>query len=69
MNIPRFMAYTFLGSFLWSLGLAYGGFKLGENWVDLRAVMRPFDIPILVVLALLLALYIWRHLKHVSVDS
>ena len=31
MNIWRFSIYTFLGSYPWSVGLAYGGFKLGEN--------------------------------------
>ena len=51
MNLWRFSLYTFAGSFIWSLGLAYGGFLLGENWGDLRAVMRPFDIPILLILA------------------
>ena len=51
MNLWRFSLYTFAGSFIWSLGLAYGGFLLGENWEDLRAVMRPFDIPILLILA------------------
>ena len=51
MNLWRFSLYTFAGSFIWSLGLAYGGFMLGENWEDLRAVMRPFDIPILLILA------------------
>ena len=51
MNLWRFSLYTFAGSFIWSLGLAYGGFLLGENWEDLRTVMRPFDIPILLILA------------------
>ena len=51
MNLWKFSLYTFVGSFPWSVGLAYGGYLLGENWEDLRSVMRPFDIPILVVLA------------------
>lgn len=51
MNLWRFSLYTFAGSFIWSLGLAYGGYLLGENWEDIRAVMRPFDIPILLVVA------------------
>ena len=50
MNLWKFSPYTFAGSFPWSLGLAYGGYLMGENWEDLRAAMRPFDIPILVVL-------------------
>ncbi len=64
MPILRFCALTFAGSFLWSLGLAYGGYLLGENWEALRRVMRPFDIPILVVLVVLVGLYVYRHVRH-----
>ncbi len=63
MNLFRFSLYTFLGSFPWSLGLAWGGFLLGERWETLRAVMRPFDIPIIIVVLLLVALYIWHHVR------
>ncbi|MBI2165170.1 MAG: DedA family protein [Chloroflexi bacterium] len=66
MNLLRFSVFTFLGAYPWSLGLAYGGYLLGENWETLRAYMRPFDIPILGLLALLLALYVWRHLRRLS---
>ena len=50
MNLWRFSLYTFTGSFIWSLILAYAGFMLGENWEDLRAVTQPFDLPILIIL-------------------
>src|SRR3990172_9104066 len=32
MNFPRFVIYTFVGSFIWCTALAYGGYKLGEHW-------------------------------------
>ena len=35
--IWQFTLYTFAGAFIWSTGLAYGGYKLGENWEDLRS--------------------------------
>ena len=63
MNFWKFSLYTFAGSFPWSLGLAYGGFLLGENWESLRAVMRPFDIPILVVLVVAVGWFIFRRVK------
>lgn len=69
MHFGRFMLYTFLGSFLWSWGLAYGGYLLGEHWEELRAVMRPFDIPIIIVIVALIALYIWRHIKRANSKS
>ena len=31
MNLWRFSLYTFAGSYIWSQGLAYGGYLLGEN--------------------------------------
>ena len=64
MPLLRFCVLTFLGSFPWSLGLAYGGYVLGENWEALRRVMRPFDIPILLVLVVLVGLYVYRHVRH-----
>ncbi|MFH1141318.1 MAG: DedA family protein [Chloroflexota bacterium] len=64
MPLLRFCVLTFLGAFPWSLGLAYGGYVLGENWEALRRVMRPFDIPILLVLAVLVGLYVYRHVRH-----
>ena len=32
MNIFTFSAFTFIGTFVWSLILTYAGFALGENW-------------------------------------
>lgn len=63
MPLVRFSVLTFLGSFPWSLGLAYGGYVLGENWEALRRAMRPFDIPILVVAAVLVGLYVYHRLR------
>lgn len=64
MNVLKFSFYTFLGAYLWSLGLAYGGFVLGENWEDLRSVMRPFDIPVIAVVLLLAAWYVRHKLRE-----
>ena len=63
MNIWKFILYSFLGSFIWSIGLAYGGYVLGQNWESIRNTMRPFDIPIIVICVLLVALYIWHKLR------
>lgn len=66
MHFVKFLIYTFLGSFLWSVGLAYGGYQLGEHWEQIRTVMRPFDPIIGVLIIALIAFYIYRHLKHVN---
>jgi membrane protein DedA with SNARE-associated domain len=60
MPFWRFTAYTFVGSFIWCSALAWGGYLFGARWEQLRAMMRPFDIPIAIAL---LALFIW-FLKH-----
>jgi len=65
MNFWKFSFYTFVGSYPWSLGLAYGGFKLGENWEDLRRVMRPFDFPIAGIIILVVAWFIYHRIKTI----
>ena len=69
MHFVKFLVYTFLGSFIWSVGLAYGGYQLGEHWEQLRVAMRPFDPAIGAIIIVLIALYIYRHIKHSNVTS
>ncbi len=64
MPVWQFSVYTFAGSFPWSLGLAWGGFVLGDHWERIREWMRPADIPIVVVTLLLIGLYVYRHVKR-----
>jgi membrane protein DedA with SNARE-associated domain len=66
MNIYKFIVYTFAGAFIWSTGLAYGGYLMGEHWEQLRNAMRPFDPVIIAVIVILVALYIYRHIKHLK---
>jgi len=65
MNLGKFCIYTFAGSFPWCVGLAYGGYQLGSHWEQLRAVMRPFDIPIILTIVILVVFYIRRRVKSV----
>jgi membrane protein DedA with SNARE-associated domain len=64
MDLGRFIAFTFAGSFIWSFALASAGYALGENWEDLRTWMRPADYPIALILAVLLAWYVVRHVRR-----
>ena len=64
MNLAKFSIYTFIGSFIWSTGLTYGGYLLGAHWEQIRTWMRPFDIPILIVVVLMIAFYVYRHIRH-----
>lgn len=62
MNFPRFIFYSFAGSFIWCGLLALGGYHFGEHWETLRAIMRPFDIPIAIAIVAGLAYYVYHHL-------
>ena len=63
-NFPRFIIYTFVGSFPWCLGLAYIGMKLGHSWNTLGAYFHNFDIVIGILIVAGAVYYIWRHLKN-----
>jgi membrane protein DedA with SNARE-associated domain len=69
MNVGRFVLYSFAGAFPWSVALAYGGYVLGQNWEVIREVMRPFDIPIIAAVLVLLALFIWFRVKKPARDK
>lgn len=63
MHFGRFTIYSFVGSFIWCGLLALGGFYFGEHWEQLRAIMRPFDIPIAIIIVLGLGYYIYHHVR------
>jgi membrane protein DedA with SNARE-associated domain len=65
MHFAKFLLYTFLGSFPWCLGLAYGGYQLGEQWEQIHEVMRPFSLLIILAILAFLSIYIYHHLKQV----
>ena len=64
MKVGQFTVLTFVGSFVWSLALAAGGYFLGQNWERIRNWMRPADYPIAFILVVLIAWYIWRHVSR-----
>jgi len=62
MNLARFTLFSFAGSFIWCGLLTWGGYHLGEHWEELRAIMRPFDIPIALVILAALGYYVYLHI-------
>lgn len=64
MNFAKFLAYTFLGSLPWCWALAYGGYYFGARWEELRAIMRPFDIPVAIVIVAFGLWFLWRGIKN-----
>jgi membrane protein DedA with SNARE-associated domain len=64
MNVWRFTLLTFAGSYPWSLGLAWGGFALGDRWEDLIGWFRPVTTPIAIAVLLLIAYYLYRRVRE-----
>ncbi len=66
MNLTKFIIYTVVGSFFWSLLLAYVGMTLGQNWQTLEVYFRRFDVVIVFVLILTAALYLFHKYKQLK---
>lgn len=64
MNLWRYNAYTFLGSFVWCLALAWIGRSLGAHWHTLGGWFHRFDAVIVAAVVLVVAAYVWRHLRQ-----
>ena len=69
MNFIKFTIYSFLGSFIWSVGLAAAGYFIGEHWETVRNAMRPFDWVIIGLVVLAIAYYIYRHVRNLKSQS
>jgi membrane protein DedA with SNARE-associated domain len=63
MNFPRFVLFTFLGSLPWCFVLALIGQNLGKNWKNVGTVLHDFDYLIVAIVVVLVALYVWRHIR------
>lgn len=48
MDVKKFTIYTFAGSLIWSILLAYAGFVMGQNWVLMRTWFHLADIAVVV---------------------
>lgn len=64
MNFNKFVIYSFLGSVPWSFGLAYLGKILGDHWNTLGVYFHKFDFIIGIIIVILAAWYIRRHVKN-----
>jgi membrane protein DedA with SNARE-associated domain len=60
----KFLLFTFLGSFIWSLMLAYIGQKLGQNWPSLKDQFHNLDLLIILVIVIGIVFWVYRHVKH-----
>lgn len=64
-----FTILTFLGSLIWSYPLVYVGVVLGKNLEAFKHFWHKFDAVVLVSLAVLGLLYIYKHVQHLRKPS
>ena len=64
MNMTRFIAYTFIGSFIWCWALGYIGMKAGENWEQLSVYFHQSHYVIIASGLAFVGWYIWHHFKQ-----
>jgi membrane protein DedA with SNARE-associated domain len=64
MNMPKFIIYTFIGSFIWCWLLALAGMKFGEHWVDLKVYFHQFHYVIVAAGLVFMAWYLRRHFQN-----
>lgn len=66
MALPRFIAYTTIGSAAWTTLLACVGYALGSNFEQVGAYIDPVTKA---VFAAIVAAYLWRVARHKGVSS
>ncbi|MGQ9587651.1 MAG: DedA family protein [Thermoplasmata archaeon] len=64
MNFKRFVFYSFVGSFPWTLMLGHVGYWLGPNWEDVVAVFRGLDVVVILAGIGIIVWYVIRLRKN-----
>ena len=61
MPLGKFIVFSTAGALPWSIALVYAGMQLGANWTEIREILRPFDLAILIaVIVGFVGLLWWR---------
>ncbi len=62
MPLGKFIAYSTAGALPWSIALVWAGEILGANWVEIREILKPFDILIAIAVVVGFVLLLWWRL-------
>jgi len=62
MPVGKFIVFSTAGALPWSIALVYAGMVLGENWVEIREALKPFDLLIAVAVVALVVIFVWWRL-------
>jgi membrane protein DedA with SNARE-associated domain len=69
MNFARFAIFSFTGAFLWCIPLTVVGYQLGPKWDDFRQKARFLDYPIVAIVVLLVAWYVWHKVGELREEA
>jgi len=67
MDLKKFVAYTFIGSLIWCIVLAYFGMQLGNSWENVYKFGHYIDATVVVGVVFLIAWYFLKIKKGRSV--
>ena len=62
MPLGKFIVFSTAGALPWSIALVYAGMQLGANWTEIREILRPFDLAILIGVIVVFGLLLWWRL-------
>lgn len=62
MPMLKFLPMTLIGAFIWNMLLAWAGYKLKENWEELRGYFHWIDRVIAVMILAVVVAFIWRQI-------
>lgn len=66
MKLSKFIGYTLVGSFLWSLLLTWIGWKLGQNWKILENYFHKFDFIIFISIIIVIIFYLYHKFQKLK---
>lgn len=64
MPVWKFTIFSILGALPWVMLLVWAGMILGDNWTMVKSSLRGLDYLIAGLLALGVAVFVWRHIRR-----
>lgn len=69
MDLRRFSLFTLLGSSIWTVGMAYAGYALGENWELVERWMQPIAWFFIVLIVAGIAWWIIKRTRRPAAEA